>query len=317
MQNIYYLCIMKLSIVIPIYQAESTLTRCLDSIANQSFRDWQGILVDDASTDGSSAICDEYVKRDRRFQVVHLKQNGGLSNARNTGISKARGEYITFVDSDDYIADESFKTLFEIINTRPDYDMLEYPVYEHYGSKKRNRLQFLRKDYTDMMAYWLEGEAYKHAYAWNKIYKREVFKDVRYPKAKVFEDVFTLPEILKNCKRVATTDVGLYYYCHNPKGITETANGKDLSNLLEAHTRTLADIRKAMRKRKDKEEINHYLKDYYAHMLNIQLDVYRERGMISKYFPILPFKHTFKLRLLHLIGLKRLCQLHKIFHRIR
>lgn len=317
MQNIYYLCIMKLSIVIPIYQAENTLTRCLDSIANQSFRDWQGILVDDASTDGSSAICDEYVKRDRRFQVVHLKQNGGLSNARNTGISKARGEYITFVDSDDYIADESFKTLFEIINTRPDYDMLEYPVYEHYGSKKRNRLQFQRKDYTDMLSYWLEGEAYKHAYAWNKIYKREVFKGVRYPKAKVFEDVFTLPEILKNCKRVATTDVGLYYYCHNPKGITETANGKDLSNLLEAHTRAISNIRRKLRRKRHKNQAEYDMKDYYAHVLNIQLDVYRARGTISKYFPILPYKHTFKLKLLHLFGLKRLCKLHKIFHRLR
>lgn len=306
---------MKLSIVIPVYQAENTLSRCLDSIANQSFRDWQGILVNDASTDNSRAICNEYVKRDRRFQVVHLKRNGGLSNARNVGINKARGEYITFVDSDDYIADESFKTLFEIINTNSDYDFLEYPINEHYGSKKKRLLQFQCKEYTDMLTYWLEGEAYKHAYAWNKIYKLELFKGVRYPKGKVFEDVFTLPAILKKCKRVATTDVGLYYYCFNPNGITETANGKDLSNLLEAHTRALADIRKSMRRRKNKEEINHYLKDYYAHVLNIQLDVYRELGKTSKYFPILPFKHTFKLRLLHLIGLKRLCQLHKTFHR--
>ena len=98
MQNIYYLCNMKLSIVIPVYQVADTLPRCLDSIANQSFRDWQGILVDDASTDGSSEICDDYVKQDRRFQVVHLKRNKGLSNARNIGISKARGEYITFID---------------------------------------------------------------------------------------------------------------------------------------------------------------------------------------------------------------------------
>ena len=317
MQNIYYLCIMKLSIVIPVYQAENTLTRCLDSIANQSFRDWQAILVNDASTDNSRAICNDYVKRDRRFQVVHLNHNGGLSNARNVGISKARGEYITFVDSDDYIADESFKILFEIINTNSDYDLLEYPINEHYGSKKKHLLQFQRKEYTDMLAYWLEGEAYKHTYACNKIYKREVFKGVKYPRQKVFADALVLPSILKNCKRVATTDVGLYYYCYNPNGITETANGKDLSNLLEAHTRALADIRKSMRRRKDKEDLNRYLREYYAHVLNIQLDVYRELGKISQYFPILPFKHTFKLRLLHIIGLKRLCQLHKTFHRLR
>jgi glycosyltransferase involved in cell wall biosynthesis len=316
MQNIYYLCNMKLSIVIPVYQVADTLPRCLDSIANQSFRDWQGILVDDASTDGSSAICDDYVKQDRRFQVVHLKHNKGLSNARNVGLSKARGEYITFVDSDDFIADESFKTLFEILNTHPDYDFLEYPVNEHYGSKKKHLLQFQRKEYTDMIAYWIEGEAYKHAYAWNKIYKKEVFKGVKYPR-KTFEDVFTLTAILKNCRRVATTDVGLYYYCYNPKGITETASGKDLDNLLEAHTRAISNIRRKLRRRRNKNQAEYDMKDYYAHVLNIQLDVYRERGTISKYFPILPYKHTFKLKLLHLFGLKRLCKLHKIFHRLR
>lgn len=316
MQNIYYLCNMKLSIVIPVYQVADTLPRCLDSIANQSFRDWQGILVDDASTDGSSEICDDYVKQDRRFQVVHLKRNKGLSNARNIGISKARGEYITFIDSDDYIADESFKTLFEILNTHPDYDFLEYPINEHYGSKKKHLLQFQRKEYTDMIAYWIEGEAYKHTYACNKIYKKEVFKGVKYP-GKAFEDVFTLPAILKNCRRVATTDVGLYYYCFNPKGITETANGKDLAHLLEAHTRAISNIQRKLRRRRHKNQTEYDMKDYYAHVLNIQLDVYRARGTISKYFPILPYKHTFKLKLLHLFGLKRLCKLHKIFHRLR
>lgn len=307
---------MKLSIVIPVYQVADTLPRCLDSIANQSFRDWQGILVDDASTDGSSEICDDYVKQDRRFQVVHLKRNKGLSNARNIGISKARGEYITFIDSDDYIADESFKTLFEILSTHPDYDFLEYPINEHYGSKKKHLLQFQRKEYTDMIAYWIEGEAYKHTYACNKIYKKEVFKGVKYP-GKAFEDVFTLPAILKNCRRVATTDVGLYYYCFNPKGITETANGKDLAHLLEAHTRAISNIQRKLRRRRHKNQTEYDMKDYYAHVLNIQLDVYRARGTISKYFPILPYKHTFKLKLLHLFGLKRLCKLHKIFHRLR
>lgn len=307
---------MKLSIVIPVYQVAGTLPRCLDSIASQSFRDWQGILVDDASTDGSPAICDDYVKQDRRFQVVHLKHNKGLGNARNVGISKARGEYITFVDSDDYIAGDSFKTLFEILNTHPDYDFLEYPVNEHFGSKKKHLLQFQRKEYTDMAAYWIEGEAYRHAYVWNKIYKREVFKNVEYPN-KTFEDVFTLPAILKNCRRVATTDVGMYYYCFNPKGITETANGKDLANLLEAHTRAIADIRRKQSRNRRGNRAEYDMKDYYAHVLNIQLDVYRARGTISKHFPVLPYKHTFKLKLLHLFGLKRLCKLHKIFHRLR
>lgn len=316
MQNIYYLCNMKLSIVIPVYQVVDTLPRCLDSIIGQSFRDWQLILVDDGSTDGSSALCDKYVKQDHRIQVTHLKKNSGLSTARNTGVEKAKGEYITFVDSDDFIQDNTYKTLFEILNTHPDYDILEYPVNEHYGSKNKRLLQFQRKEYTDMLLYWLEGQAYKHAYAWNKIYRREVFDGVRYPDRKRFEDVFTLPRLLRNCNMVATTDVGLYYYCYNPHGITEQATGKDMQNLLEAHTRTLTNILRKSKSYRAKDAYHEYMKDYYAHILNIQLDVYRMSGQISKYFPTLPFKHTFKLKLLHLLGIKRLCQLHKLFHQL-
>lgn len=307
---------MKLSIVIPVYQMAKTLPRCLDSITGQSFRDWQAILVDDASTDGSAAVCDQYVKRDHRFQVSHLKKNGGLSAARNVGIAKARGEYITFVDSDDYIGTDTLKHLFEILNTHPDYDMLEYPVYEHYGSKKLHRLQFQRREYTNTMAYWLEGEAYKHTYAWNKIYKREVFDGVEFPVGKNFEDVFTLPRILKNCHTIATTDVGLYYYCYNPNGITESATTKDMRHLLEANTRALANIRKGLKRRR-KNNLEDHLKKYYAHILNIQLDLYAMGGGVSKYFPTLPYKHTLKLKLMHLLGLKRLCQLHKVFRRNR
>jgi glycosyltransferase involved in cell wall biosynthesis len=133
---------MKLSIVVPVYQVKSTLPRCLDSIIRQSFRDWQMILVDDASTDGSAQICDKYVRQERRIQVVHLKHNAGLSAARNAGIEKAKGDYITFIDSDDYIADDTLKLLMELLNIHPDYDILEYPVYEHFGSNQRHMLHF-------------------------------------------------------------------------------------------------------------------------------------------------------------------------------
>ncbi|MDT3388278.1 MAG: glycosyltransferase, partial [Bacteroidota bacterium] len=202
---------MKLSIIIPVYQVAGTLSRCLDSLSDQSFRDWQAILVDDASSDGSANICDEYVKHDHRFQVVHLRRNSGLSAARNVGLEKARGQYITFVDSDDYIADDSLKTLFEILATHPDYDLLEYPVYERYGSSKIHLLQFQRREYSDPLAYWLEGKAYLHAYSWNKIYRKEVFDKVKFPERRNFEDIYTLPSILRNCHMMATTDVGLYY----------------------------------------------------------------------------------------------------------
>ena len=165
---------MRLSIIIPVYNNEKTLERCVTSIISQSFRDYQMILVDDASTDKSPSMCDDFVKADHRIQVVHKKENAGLSEARNTGIRKARGEYITFIDSDDYIQADTLAQLMEILSIHHEYDILEYPVWEHYGNPKKQRRLFLKKNvYINMDEYWFKGKAYMHSYAWNKIYKRE------------------------------------------------------------------------------------------------------------------------------------------------
>lgn len=289
---------MKLSIIIPVYQVENTLASCVKSVLGQSFRDYEMILVDDGSTDASPQICDHLAKADRRIRVIH-QRNSGLSAARNTGIAKAHGEYITFVDSDDSIAPDTLHQLMTLINVHPDYDLLEYPVYEHFDHPfNRHLLQFAPREYEDMHEYWLKGKAYCHTYAWNKIYRRTLFDHVRFPVGKVFEDVFTLPRLLQQCRIVATTDVGLYYYHWNPAGITALATGKELTDLLEAHMRVLPSVHDA---------------DYYAHVLNIQLDVYELTGH-DPVLPVLPYRKTYKQRLLHILGLKRLCKLNKTIH---
>lgn len=308
---------MKLSIVIPVYNVEKTLRRCIDSVIGQSYRDWQMILVDDASTDGSAKICDEYGQGNGHITVVHLKSNQGLSVARNTGIKKSRGEYITFLDSDDYIAENSLKKLMESLAIHPDYDILEYPVYMHFGGKRQEILRFYKKEYTDMTEYWLAGKGYRHTYAWNKIYRRELFQGITFPPGKNFEDVWVLPKLLEKCHLIATTDVGLYYYCDNPKGITRTATAEDYKNLLDAHLKVI-DKLYTSNKRNFPNKYDKYFADYYAAVLNILLDVTDSTKQyfqtIEKAFPILPYRNTFKLRLLHIIGLKLLCQLHRLFH---
>lgn len=105
---------MKLSIIIPVYRTQDTLERCLESILQQSFTDYEMILVDDGSDDGSPQLCDEYARKDARIRVIH-KENGGLSDARNAGIRKVRGEYITFVDSDDTMVDNTLENLIQEI----------------------------------------------------------------------------------------------------------------------------------------------------------------------------------------------------------
>ncbi|MBP7856328.1 MAG: glycosyltransferase family 2 protein [Prevotella sp.] len=328
---------MKLSIIIPVYQVKSTLRRCLDSIIGQEFRDWQMILVDDASTDGSDVLCDKYVKKERRIQVIHLKRNGGLSAARNAGLEKAKGDYVTFVDSDDYIAPDTLKQLMELLNVRSDYDILEYPVNKHYGSKNRTTLYLGRKEYKDKWTYWLEAKGYRHAYAWNKIYRRELLRNVKFPPGRHFEDVFFMWQVLKRTRIIATTDVGMYYYCHNPKGISHTATAEDLTDLLTGHVRVLNDYTRQLENNASLTKFGKAMDEYYASVLNIQMDVYDACGKLYQlrnlnrkdrrgnplpppqppHFPILPYYSTWKLKLMHYIGLERLCALHRIFRRRR
>ena len=289
---------MKLSIIIPVYQVEQTLRRCIDSVLSQSFSDWEMILVDDGSTDESPKICDEYVKNYDKIHVIH-KQNRGLSDARNVGIEHAKGTYITFVDSDDYLGDDTLKKVMRLMEIHPEYDILEYPIYEHFTlMDNEHQLLFDNHEYTDIKEYWHEEKAYTHTYACNKIYRKELFRNVRFPVGKLFEDVYTFPLLLKEAKMVATTAQGMYFYPHNPDGITVNADGKALSDLLEAHLKILPEMPDA---------------DYYAHLLNIQLDVYELTGN-PPIIPILPYYSTLKLKLLHIIGIKRLCKLSKTLH---
>ena len=107
---------MKLTVIIPVYNVEDTIDRCLDSVLGQSFHDMQVIIVDDASTDGSRDKCEAWTGKDHRVQAVYHKENQGLSAARNTALAKARGEYVTFVDSDETAAPDTDKGLFDILN---------------------------------------------------------------------------------------------------------------------------------------------------------------------------------------------------------
>lgn len=302
---------MKLSIVIPVYRVENTLARCIDSVLAQSFSDYELILVDDGSPDRSGPICDEYAARDSRIRPVH-KSNGGLSSARNAGIDIARGEYITFIDSDDFLGDNTLSILMTRLSAHPDYDILEYPVCWHYGGSDEAILKFGAHEYDDMRRYWLEGKAYTHTYAWNKIYARRLFDGVRFPPKRLYEDAHTLPRLLRRAHLVATTEEGLYYYASNPDGITMTPGGKGLADLLDAHVQQLHDLR-----------LTEKLSVYFCHVLNIQLDVYR----FTRQAPILPVpplssadirhlpvgqKTKIKLRMLQLLGIKNLCKIHRL-----
>ncbi|MBR5325253.1 MAG: glycosyltransferase family 2 protein [Prevotella sp.] len=303
---------MKLSIIIPVYRTEDTLDRCVESVLHQDHPDMEVILVDDGSPDRCPVRCDDWAAKDRRIRVVH-KVNGGLSDARNAGIGIATGDYVTFVDSDDYLAEDTYGPLMQRLGQQPDIDILEYPVYVHYGSPRQYLTDFKPETtYHDMETYWLDGRAYQHTYACNKIFRKSLFEEVRFPVGRVFEDTQTLPRLLEKTGTVVTCSLGLYYYCSNSNGITQTADGQALQMLLQPHVEMIGRIR-----RKDKA-----FETYYLHVLNIQMDVFELTGS-TPILPLLPVKSShftgtqkIKAIALNLLGINRICQLNKILHKV-
>lgn len=290
---------MLMSIIIPAYNVEGTLRECLESVLSQHVDDMEIILVDDGSTDNTAEICDEFGIRDN-IKVIH-QENAGLSEARNAGLELAEGELITFVDSDDYLEPNTYPRLIGIMERHPQYDILEYSIVKEDNGKVLFSLDLPDREYTDMAQYWFDGRAYTHCYACNKVYRRGLFHGVRYPKGKKFEDVYMLPQLLRNAKVVRTTHLGLYHYIYNVDGITVSADGNALFELLKAHLPLIND--KTLRSYNGFEE-------YYYHVLNIQISTYVESGNDGYIqLPTLPYHHRWKLKLLHLLGMKQLCRL--------
>lgn len=168
-----------ISIIVPIYNVEKYLRQCLDSILVQTFEDWECILVDDGSPDSSGSICDEYAQKDPRFRVVH-KENGGVSSARNVGLSYVKGEWIFFSDSDDYLAPDCLKIL--INDVSDDMDIIEAGFKEIFDNNKERIFEFTSNikrfsniDYISL--FYFENKLISpgyHGYPWNKIFRKSV-----------------------------------------------------------------------------------------------------------------------------------------------
>lgn len=202
-----------ISVIVPVYQVVPYLQHCIESIINQTYRNLEIILVDDGSTDGSESICDKYADRDCRIKVIH-QENRGLSEARNRGIDIARGEYLSFVDSDDWI-DESFIGKMYKISVESKSDIVQCAfqniIDDCSGEDKRegNYMVYSAKDFT-IAAYTLLS--WKCNVVWNKLYKASLFDEIRYPVGKIHEDEFTTYKLIWRASRIAVTNTKLYFY---------------------------------------------------------------------------------------------------------
>ena len=198
-----------ISVIVPVYKVEKYLNKCIDSILSQTFQDFELFLVDDGSPDNCGKICDEYAEKDERIIVIH-KENGGLSDARNVAIDRAKGEFLTFIDSDDYVSENHLESLYiAITDNESDIAVANITSFtDNKADEKFYQPVTRQKILTDKEIF---NTIYQPC-AQAKIYKRDIFKNIRYPAGRLYEDTFVYHDVLAQAKRLVLTGKNTYYY---------------------------------------------------------------------------------------------------------
>lgn len=218
-----------ISVIIPIYNVEAYLNKCIESIVNQTYQNLEIILVDDGSPDNCPTMCDEWSEKDSRIKVIH-KQNGGLSDARNIGAEYSKGEYLTFVDSDDYLAENCIELLWDVFY-RNDVQMSVGSFEKVYNDIVEKRSftgeteiytpqQYMLSFYENVVDEVLFDKAVSFVIACCKLYKRSLFDEIKFPVGRYHEDEFTTYKLCFCCERIAYVDSPLYFYVQREGSIT-------------------------------------------------------------------------------------------------
>lgn len=224
------------SIIIPVYGVEKYLEKCVKSVIKQSYKNLEILLIDDGSKDKSGKICDKLSENDLRIKVYH-KKNGGLSDARNYGLKHATGEYIMFVDSDDYIDINMVKKMIDMANSyNLDIVMCDFSIVNENDKiilKKEKESTFKIYNKNQLFKLWNTDMYLICNLAWNKLYKKELFDKIMFPVGKIHEDEFTVYKVVYLSKKIGYITESLYYYYQQESSIMHNLNDKRL-NLLEA-----------------------------------------------------------------------------------
>ncbi len=218
-----------ISVIVPIFNVEVYLPKCLDSLAAQTSPDVEFILIDDGSTDKSGEIAETYAGADHRFFVYHT-QNHGLSAARNLGIEKACGEWLMFVDPDDYVTPDFCETPYQAaLHENADLVIFKRSVVRGRGSAARGKGSDVSGIVDAEMAIRYGGVA-----VWNRLYRRELFDAIRYPEGRVFEDIATTHKLIFTAKRILMLPDVLYYHISRKDSITHIHSAKNAHDLFLA-----------------------------------------------------------------------------------
>lgn len=238
-----------ISIIIPAYNVEEYISKCIDSILNQTYKNLEIILVDDGSIDKSGKICDFYKEKDNRIKVIH-KENGGLSDARNTGIRESTGKYISFIDSDDYVDNTYIEELYNLILN----DNVDMAITSHKIIGSKIKAKYKRSKFTETKEKILDKMLYDEdvdVSAWGKLYNKKLFDNVEFPKGRLYEDTATFYKLVDKCDYISVNNIPTYNYVIRSNSISQ--NSFSIKKL---------DIIKST------EEMTEFIKNKYPNLVN-------------------------------------------------
>ena len=224
-----------ISIVIPIYNAEKYLHECLDSIINQTYKNIEIIAINDGSNDSSLDILNEYFNNDKRIKI-YTKENGGVSSARNYALEKVNGDYIMFIDSDDYLVNKN--VIQELINNLQGYDIIRFGNYDLKDNNllENKQIYKLQDEYEsgiDFINKVLSNVDTYGWYLWQYIFKKELWNGIKFPEGRIFEDASTIYKVLLNSNKIKTITEPIYTYRYNDDSLSKKINIKICKDMLE------------------------------------------------------------------------------------
>lgn len=288
-----------ISVIVPVYNVEKYLDKCLDSLVNQTYKNLEIILVNDGSTDNSSIICNNWSIKDNRIKVID-KANGGLSDARNVGIDNSNGEYIVFVDSDDWIDINFISSLYVQID-KYEADIAASTIVKSYDDHEETQpINDEKRVFTseEAMDTLLSGRDFC-AVAWNKLYKRNIIGSIRFPVGKIHEDEFFTYKVIANAKKLILVPEAIYYYRQRTGSIMQKWTPNHL-DALEAFKERMDFMNKYYPKL--------FLKSKYAYFVSIyfnakELIKYDKQATITEIDKVIKAKKNLKFKISELIHL--------------
>ncbi len=259
------------SIIVPIYKVEKELSRCLDSIVNQTYNNTEIILIDDGSPDNCGSIADNYAQKYSNIIAIH-QNNQGVSAARNAGLDIASGDYISFVDSDDYIELNMIEVMVSSLK-RNQADIVTCGRFDEYHNKtiiRSNSEKEISLDAESTMKKTLMGNEFSMA-TWDKIYKKKIWSNIRFPVGRTYEDMCIMPQLIAKANLIVHVGLPLYHYCHRENSITTNINKKSIRDYyfavkeIQLHTRNFfSDIA---------EELIYYMNLCHLHILHMCISI--------------------------------------------